>query len=352
LFEYEEENENDGSQDQLVGEDNVGENGSPIDPYYYMDGELDEDLEDIKFIFRNRREGRQIKERHERINWRAHVERLIRTNQFVNRFRMEPWMFQELEENIQDAITMSIRHSQCSTSGNEPIFFPEIVVACGLGFCNGDSIPSIADIYGLSVPSTRRVINMFLDAIDYNETYAPLQVRLPDPNDVEQLADLAQRWEEVSTAFGLFKYHIGPLDRLLPRTEKPRGVPNSGDYFSGHYQRYGLNCQEMSDPDLVFMYFAVAGSGKTNDIRALSRLLELRQWFDHLPEPYFCSADAAYPLFLILTSACDTQLLLRFHRVLSVVLSTITIFIETIIYKCKQYVQFVLCYEDSMALIK
>jgi hypothetical protein len=36
LFEYEEENENDGSQDQLVGEDNVGEYGSPIDPYYYM----------------------------------------------------------------------------------------------------------------------------------------------------------------------------------------------------------------------------------------------------------------------------------------------------------------------------
>lgn len=73
-------------------------------------------------------------------------------------------------------------------------------------------------------------------------------------------------------------------------------MPNSGDYFSGHYQCYGLNCQGMCDPDLVFMYFAVAGPGKTNDIRALSRLLELRQWFDLLPEPYFCSADAAYPL--------------------------------------------------------
>ena len=45
----------------------------------------------------------------------------------------------------------------------------------------------------------------------------------------------------------------------------PRGVSNQADYFSGHYQAYGLNIQAMCDPDLLFLYVAVAGPGKIND---------------------------------------------------------------------------------------
>ena len=42
----------------------------------------------------------------------------------------------------------------------------------------------------------------------------------------------------------------------------PCGVSNQDDYFSGHYVAYGLNIQAMCDPDLIFMYVAVAGPEK------------------------------------------------------------------------------------------
>ena len=56
---------------------------------------------------------------------------------------------------------------------------------------------------------------------------------------------------------------IGAIDGWFPRTETmPRGVSNQADYFSGHYVAYGLNIQAMCDPDLIFMYVAVAGPEK------------------------------------------------------------------------------------------
>ena len=40
---------------------------------------------------------------------------------------------------------------------------------------------------------------------------------------------------------------------------------NQTDYFSRHYQAYGLNVQAMCDPDLLFTYIAVASPAKIND---------------------------------------------------------------------------------------
>ncbi len=73
---------------------------------------------------------------------------------------------------------------------------------------------------------------------------------------------------------------IGAIDGWFPRTEIPRGVSNQANYYSGHYQAYGLNIQAMCEPDLVFMYVAVAGPGKINDVRAFSHYTGLIDWFD------------------------------------------------------------------------
>jgi len=88
----------------------------------------------------------------------------------------------------------------------------------------------------------------------------------------------------------LYWGHIGAIDGWFPRTEMPRGVSNQADYFSGHYAAYGLNIQAMCDPDLVFMYVAVAGPVRINDSRAFSCCSGLIDWFETL-----CSFAAALP---------------------------------------------------------
>jgi hypothetical protein len=82
-------------------------------------------------------------------------------------------------------------------NGNDPIY-PEVIVACGLRFLGcDDTYQSLANIYGMSVSFAKRVINMFLDTIDYNNTFEPMQVRLPRED--SKLEELAQRWSDVST---------------------------------------------------------------------------------------------------------------------------------------------------------
>ena len=75
--------------------------------------------------------------------------------------------FKYLFDALDDAITVSYVKSWASTDGNDPIY-PEVVMACGLRFLAlNDSPQTLSDLYGMSVSSAKRVINMFLDAVDY-----------------------------------------------------------------------------------------------------------------------------------------------------------------------------------------
>ena len=148
-----------------------------------MDDEDWSDLSAIRLMFARNKRLRKLKFMHERTDWDGHVAMLIYTNKFENRFRMTPEHFEYLLNAIRDAITVDFARSSNSTGGNEPIY-PEMILAMGLRFCGlGSTVPDLADVYGISDPSVRRCITMFLDAIDYNTTCAELQVKLPDPND-------------------------------------------------------------------------------------------------------------------------------------------------------------------------
>jgi hypothetical protein len=147
-----------------------------------------------------------------------------------------------------------------------------------------------ADNYGLLVAPVKRVFDLFLNAIDYNKTCRAMRIELPWREDV--LRDLAQRWLYALTCpQGLYWGHIGAVNGWFPWTEMPHGVSNQADYYSGHYQAYGLNIQAMCDPDLVLMYVAVAGPGKINNVGAFSRCTGLIDWFKTLPNWCFVSAD-------------------------------------------------------------
>ena len=223
-------------------------------------------------------------------------------------------MFDDLVEELRVPLTVSFVQSMRSTSGNEPIY-PEVIVAISLRILGpSDTFESCANNYGMSVPLAKRVFDLFLNAIDFNETCRAMRIELPQGE--EKLRDLAQRWLDVSTCpQGLYWGHIGAIDGWFPRTEMPCGVSNQADYFSGHYVAYGLNIQAMCDPDLLFMYVAVAGPGKINDSRAFSRCTGLIEWFVTLPDWCFVSADNAYPpTRKMLVPHNATELLSEYHR--------------------------------------
>ena len=103
-------------------------------------------------------------------------------------------------QSILDAMTVVYNRSAQLTSGNDALY-PEVILAAGLQFHElGSTVLDPADIYGLSVPSTKHILNMFLDVIDHNDILPKFQVKLPDPNDLDAVHDLAQQWADVLTA--------------------------------------------------------------------------------------------------------------------------------------------------------
>ena len=116
------------------------------------------------------------------------------------------------------------------------------------------------------------------------------------PATEEERIKVAREWNERSQSFGDFFGCLSAIDGWLCTTEKPEDVINPGDYFSGHYQRFGLNVQAMCDANLRFSYISVAASGGTNDCRAFRKLFYLKDWLSNLPDGFFIIGDNAYEI--------------------------------------------------------
>ena len=256
-----------------------------------------EEIDHLRVLIKEKRKRRRKKFHLPRKDIDSQTVALLATEMFTRRFRMPKAHFDYLLNAIRSDITVDDRKSSNSTKGATLPISPEIVVRCGLDrLAHGTSELILQDLYGISLSSTSRVIELFLDAVDNNTSCPELQVNLPDPTSIVELDNMAKRWSMTSTKYLLLDGFLGALDGWLPRTEKPRGVTNQSDYFSGHYQCFGLNVQAMCDPDLVFMYYAVAAPGKVNDIRAFRRCDGLQHWIQALPDGFYIGADNAYPL--------------------------------------------------------
>ena len=237
---------------------------------------------------------REIKWNNKRLNWKEHVERELHTGSFKSKYHMPILLFENLVDKLRDAITVDYVKSMNSTSGNVPIY-PEIIAAIGLRFLGGEFPKSLEDVFGVDITSVPRVISMFFNALfDCNE----LAIKLPQTaSEVEQLAN---GFSSVSSSEGLFDGCVGAIDGWLCQTIQPidRNIRNKRDYFSGHYQCFGLNIQAICDHKLRFIYFGVTSPGKTGDARAFNKCVHLKQWMDmHLKDTqFFFVGDNAYVL--------------------------------------------------------
>jgi len=185
---------------------------------------------------------------YKRIDWDRHVEMLVHTKSFQSRYHMSLQAFHLLLSILRSSVTVDGKQSRRCTSGNAPIV-PELVVGAGLRFLGGESQKSIADIYGISVKSTMRIVDKFLHAVNKH-----LQIQLP--TDEEELETFAMDWDAVSGAGGIYHGVVGAIDGWLCCIDRP-SVPSPVDYFSGHYQRFGINIQAVCDSKIRFIYFGV-----------------------------------------------------------------------------------------------
>jgi DDE superfamily endonuclease len=228
------------------------------------------------------------KTKHRRLDWQAHVKEKLGNSTFTRRYRMRYSSFCKLVNMI--GITVDEVQSQRSTSGNTPII-PELIVAMSLRYLAGGNKAIIADFFGVSDASVDRCIDIFLDKVMACEA---IQIMVPATG--PELRQIANGFSSVSSAGSkIFDGCVGAIDGWLVEITKPQ-VPNSGDYYSGHYSCFGLNVIAVCDHRLRFTFMAVAGTGRTNDNRALRHLHELLNWIDNLPPQYFLIGDNAFTL--------------------------------------------------------
>ena len=183
--------------------------------------------------------------------------------------------------------------SRQSTGGNDPIS-SVMIVAIGLRFLGGEKAKSLADAFGTSISSIHRVVDVFLNAADHSkDTFLSTDLL---PVGYNKRMQMAREWNEQSNAFGAFFGCLGALDGWLCTTKRPEDVHNPRDYFSGHYQKFGLNVQAICDANLRITYISVCAAGGTNDACAFQKLHNLREWLSSLADGYFCIGDNAYEL--------------------------------------------------------
>ena len=251
---------------------------------------LEDDIEELSELGEEK-EVRKPKFRHNRLNLGEHFEMCHATNGFQSRYHMTSNAFERLVGLLD--ITVNEDRSRASTQGNDPIC-SRMIVAMGLRFMGGEKKKSLADIFGCSISSVDRIVDIFLNAVDLC-SHVDLSVDLL-PTEYNEQVRMAIDWNEKSGALGIYYGCIGAIDGWLCTMEKPADVINPTDYHSGHYQRFGMNVQAMCDVNLRFIYLSVCASGGTGDARAFRKLHGLNAWLDGLREGFYIIGDCAYEL--------------------------------------------------------
>lgn len=91
----------------------------------------------------------------------------------------------------------------------------------------------------------------------------------------------------------MIEHCIGAIDGWLCPIRVPRYDECGRAFFSGHYEKYGLNVQACADSLCRFTAFSVNSPGGTNDSYAFQKW-KLSQMLQEISGPYFVIGDNAY----------------------------------------------------------
>jgi hypothetical protein len=103
------------------------------------------------------------------------------------------------------------------------------------------------------------------------------------PYDQQCLPKVADGFRKILTR-GIMDGCIGALDGWVCPLQSPseKHVTNAGDYFSGHYHKYGMNVQAMCNSYCCFTYNGVMCPGRASDTSAYDGTLLKNGWKSYL----------------------------------------------------------------------
>ena len=170
---------------------------------------------------------------------------------------------------------------------------PTMCLYLTLRYLAGGSHHDIMNHLGISMASFYRCLTKTKLAIC---NCAELDIVFPSSQ--RELELISNGFEQVTLKQSLPNV-VGAVDGYLLSINTPSRseVGNVKSYFSGHYQKYGLNVQAVCDSSCMFLYFAVSGQGSSNDRVAIHHKLDgisLSDRIEALPGNFVVVADAAY----------------------------------------------------------
>jgi DDE superfamily endonuclease len=171
---------------------------------------------------------------------------------------------------------------------------PDLCLYMTLRYLAGSDIPAIKNFTGVSRAAAYRAVGRTLKAIVNCKPLAP-----HFPRTKEECASAALEFRSISWK-GAIKNCVGAIDGYLLSINlpPPTDTANVTGFFSGHYQRYGINVQACCDSQCHFTFFALSAPGSWNDRIAVKvkdvNGVSLSGLVESLPSPYVCIADAAY----------------------------------------------------------
>ena len=220
----------------------------------------------------------------QRLRWDDFVEQHKDRPLFRRHMRMSYESFCTLLSLIRDNLDTT-DETMASLRGG-PII-PELYLYATLRYLAGGSYTDICVFCGISVTSFYSIVWNTIHAINNS-------ISIEFPSTAEECANNAAQFEGLSHR-GVFKNCVGVLDGFLLSitTPRKRWAKNVRSYFSGHYQKYGINIQACCDAYCRFMFVGIGGPGVTKDRSAVAES-GLFEKVENLPPGYICFCDCAY----------------------------------------------------------
>lgn len=207
---------------------------------------------------------------------------------FERYYRMSLSSFHTLLDVVSPHIHLDIYQSKRRTSGQEPIS-AAVMLQCCLRWLAGGTSLDLLLIARVSRANFYRIVHKVMDAIN---TVSELAPKFPSTN--PELKVAAQGFASRSSS-GILQGCIGAINGwLCPiRVPRKRECGRVISFFSGLYQRYGLNVQACADHNSKITAFSVSCPGGMNDARAYRRW-GLSEAVLKFPSSYYVVADNAY----------------------------------------------------------
>ena len=92
-----------------------------------------------------------------------------------------------------------------------------MIVCMVIRYMGGEYIKSLADIYGISIFTVKRLVNLFLKSIDTTTNHL-LSTNLL-PNNPMARAKATRDWEKLGGGYGVIFGYIAPVDGWLCTTQ-------------------------------------------------------------------------------------------------------------------------------------